>query len=277
MLCLANGHSGTCTSGASVLVVAGGGGGAGDQGQAGGSLKACVAWCGTTNLGPIGSGFQAGAGGGAGFPLVPFGTQGSVAASGGYAGAGGTLGHGGFCIGLFNYQYCPSWSLASSSPGAGGAAPPGTASPPWQAGVSGTPGAACQVFEYQPAGHYTWLEGGGGGGGGGFAGGGAGAWGSAPCYPGGTGIGCGAFGCYGVSYIFGWAVPGGGGGGGSSWAGGALGAGYGWASPAPGSSPQGQTAYTPGGAILLGTWPAKSLAGPMVVSSAKVGTSTWSS
>ncbi len=272
-LCLAKGHSGSCVSGATALVVAGGGGGAGDQGQAGGSAKGCFGGClPPANVGPIGSGFQAGAGGGAGLPLVPFGTQGSVASSGGYPGGAGTFLDVSFCIKLFSLQYCPN-SSAVADPGGTGASSGGSG--PWQDGKPGAAGSACNAFRYDSAGGFYWLEGGSGGGGAGYAGGQAGTGGSGSCNMGG-GISCG-LGCWGLEYAYGWSWPGGGGGGGSSWAGGALGAGYGWANPAPGSAPQGETAYTPGGAILLGTWPAKSLTGPMVVSSAKVGTSTWSS
>lgn len=128
------------------------------------------------------------------------------------------------------------------------------------------------MCEYDLAGRYTWLEGGSGGGGAGYAGGVGGNGGSGTCDSGGTGISCGLFGCFGVDYIYGWAVPGGGGGGGSTFVGGALGAGYGWPNPAP----SGTNTNSPGGAVLLGTWPAKTLAGPMIVASAPVRAISWS-
>ncbi len=281
VLCLVRGKppSATCGSGDTPLAVAGGGGGAGDEGQSGGSLKACVVGCGAVHVGPIGTGFQAGSGGAAGVPLVPFGSAGSVAASAGSTGLIGTLDHGGFCLKLFSYSYCPSWNFGSSNPGSGGGAVGVAGGVPFQSGAAGSGGSACQVFEYSSSGAYGWIEGGAGGGGGGYLAGAGGSAGSTTCDSGGTGISCGIFGCYGVNYIYGWAIPGGGGGGGSTWDGGALGSSFGWSNPAPGpgSVPQGQTASSPGGGILLGTWPAESLTGPMVVASAPVGAASWAS
>jgi hypothetical protein len=277
VLCLTtgngNGHD-KCQGGATPLVVAGGGGGVGDQGDAGASIKGCAVWCGSSNfLGLITAGFAAGAGGSAGIPSHP----GDAGAQAGSGGAQGTLGHGSLSISLFGWKWSPSWSLASSGGGSGGSASSGSElGNPGQGGAAGPSG---QVFQWAPWSGYTWLEGGSGGGGGGYGGGGQGGTGGGSFYGTfGTGIGCFWGMCFGFNSNGGWFVPGGGGGGGGSWAGGpdTFAESYGWVNPAPSTSglTWGGLAQSGGSVTVLGQWPAKTMTGPMVVSSVPVGTSS---
>jgi hypothetical protein len=76
--------------------------------------------------------------------------------------------------------------------------------------------------------------------------------------------------------IYGWGNPGGGGGGGSSWErkGEALGTGIGWWNWAPSQVSPGQTSRSPGGAVVLGSWPAKNLT-DVIIASAPVGSISW--
>lgn len=273
VLCLTPGDGDQCNGDATPLVVAGGGGGAGDQGNAGLSFKACLSSCDFSNvLGLVTLGFAAGPGGNAGFPPAP----GNMGAEGGSGGARGTLAQGSISFSIFGWNPSWSWSLAWSNGGQGAGSSGGSGlGSDGQAGGAGESG---QVFQWSPWNGYTSLEGGSGGGGGGYTGGGAGGTdsGGSTYQSWGTGISCGLFGCWGIQANFGWFTPGGGGGGGSSWAGGAIGASYGWLNDAPPTSavPWGGLAQSPGGVTILGSWPAKTMTGPMVVASVPVGPPT---
>jgi hypothetical protein len=265
-----------CSSPNSILAVAGGGGGAGDQGDAGGSVQACLWGCLSGDIGPISTFFHAGQGGNAGIPFGPPGLDKNYSTSQNtyptwQQGTTGTPGNiaatssGQLCLPSFFSISGPCFSISvSSQPGGTGGYLPSGSGP--QPGAPANQAAACDVFEYQGPSYE--LDSGGGGGGGGYAGGQAGTSGTTSCNPGSI---------LGLSWIYGWGNPGGGGGGGSSWEGGALGTGIGWRNPAPAPSQvsPGQTSSSPGGAVVLGSWPAKTLTGLSVIASAPVGSISW--
>jgi len=286
-LCYSQSLTPCLASSTTVLAVAGAGGGTGDQGGAGASAKGCFGGCLSGNIGPISTFFHAGQGGNAGMPLGPPGLDTSYSTSNpqdtypslqpGRSGSSGNISatsSGQLCVPSFFgiSGPCFSISVSTQSGGVGGSSVSGAGPEP---GISASTASGCPVFEY--SGPSYELGGGGGGGGGGWGGGQAGTSGGSYCSSGG-GISTGIFGSYGLAWIYGWGIPGGGGGGGSSWEGGALGTGIGWWNPAPspGQVATGKTLNSSGGAVVLGSWPAETLTGLSVISSAPVGSTSWS-
>jgi len=277
-----------CSPSNNLLAVAGGGGGAGDQGDAGASVEACAfGACLNGNIGPVMTFFHAGQGGNAGIPAGPPGLDTSYSTSNSQdtypslqAGGSGSSGNvsatnsGQLCLPSFFSFSGPCFSISvSTQPGGAGGSSSSGSDP--QLGASASQASGCDVFEY--AGPSYELDSGGGGGGGGYGGGQAGTSGTTSCSSGGGFVNF--FGKNGLAWIYGWGIPGGGGGGGSSWEGGALASGIGWWNPAPtpGQVPPGQTSNSPGGAVVLGSWPAETLIGLSVIASAPVGSTSWAS